>query len=98
MDAGKNNRQDIIQSTKKGLLVKGVTGYGINPVNGNFSGGASGFWIEGGKIIHPIKGLTIAGTADEILNGIEMVGDDLDLNRRMTAPTFRVHELQIGGK
>ncbi len=98
MDAGKSNRQDIIQSTNKGLLVKGVTGYGINPVNGNFSGGASGFWIEGGKIIHPVKGLTIAGTADKILNGIEIVGDDLDLNRRMTAPTFRVHELQIGGK
>lgn len=98
MDAGKSKREGIVQSTKKGLLVKGVTGYGINPVNGNFSGGASGFWIEEGKILHPVKGLTIAGTADEILNGIDMVADDLDLNRRMTAPTFRVQVLQIGGK
>ncbi len=98
MDSGKSNTEEIIKSTKKGLLVKGVTGYGINPVNGNFSGGASGFWIEEGKILHPVKGLTIAGTADEILDGIDTVADDLDLNRSMTAPTFRVLELQIGGK
>jgi len=90
--------EDIIKATKTGLLVKEVTGYGINPVNGNFSGGASGFWIEDGKIAFPVKGLTIAGTADEMLNGIEMVGDDIDLSRRMATPTFRIKLLQIGGE
>ncbi|MGD9346807.1 MAG: TldD/PmbA family protein [Candidatus Aminicenantes bacterium] len=98
MEAGDNSPGEIIRSTKKGLFLKGVTGYGINPVNGNFSGGASGFWIENGKIVFPVKGLTIAGTADEILNGIDMVANDLDLDRRMTAPTFRVQLMQIGGK
>ena len=90
--------EDIIKATKTGLLVKEVTGYGINPVNGNFSGGASGFWIEDGKIAFPVKGLTIAGTADEMLNGIEMAGDDIDLSRRMATPTFRIRLLQIGGE
>ena len=75
-----------------------MTGYGINPVNGNFSGGASGFWIEDGKIAFPVKGLTIAGTADEMLNGIDLLADDLDLSRRMAAPTFRIKLLQIGGE
>ncbi len=98
MEAGKSAPEEIIQSTQKGLLLKGVTGYGINPVNGNFSGGASGFWIENGKIAFPVKGLTIAGTADTILNGIDMVGNDLDLNRTITAPTLRVRLMQIGGK
>jgi len=97
MAAGKNPPEEIIRATKKGLLLKGVTGYGINPVNGNFSGGASGFWIENGKIAFPVKGLTIAGTADEMLNGIDMVGSDLDLNRSFTAPTFRIKIMQIGG-
>ncbi|MBZ5498477.1 MAG: TldD/PmbA family protein [Acidobacteriia bacterium] len=96
--AGASSRKDIIASTQKGLLLTEVTGYGINPVNGDFSGGASGFWIEGGKIAFPVKGLTIAGRADEMLNGIDMMGDDLDLNRGMTAPTFRVREMQIGGE
>jgi PmbA protein len=90
--------EKIIKSTKTGLLLKGVTGYGINPVNGNFSGGANGFWIENGKIAFPVKGLTIAGTAEEMLNGIDMVGNDLDLNRSFTSPTFRIKEMQIGGE
>ena len=98
MDAGESSRDEIIKATKIGLLLKGVTGYGINPVNGNFSGGATGFWILDGQIAFPVKGLTIAGSADEILNGIDMVGDDLDMNRSFTAPTFRVREMQIGGE
>jgi len=98
MAAGQAKPDDIIKATKIGLLVKEVTGYGINPVNGNFSGGASGFWVEDGKIAFPVKGLTIAGTADEMLNGIEMVADDLDLSRRMGTPTFRINLLQIGGE
>ena len=98
MAAGGAKYDDIIAATKTGLLVKGVTGYGINPVNGNFSGGASGFWIENGKIAFPVRGLTIAGTAEEILNGIDMVADDLDLSLTMAAPTLRVRILQIGGE
>jgi PmbA protein len=98
MAAGEAKPEDIVKATKAGFLVKEVTGYGINPVNGHFSGGASGFWVEDGKVAFPVKGLTIAGTADEMLNGIDMVADDLDLNRTMTAPTFRINLLQIGGE
>jgi len=98
MAAGDLSPEDIIQATKKGLLLKGVTGYGINPVNGNFSGGASGFWVENGRIAFPVKGLTIAGTADQMLNSIDMLGNDLDLSRSFTAPTLRIKEMQIGGE
>ena len=98
MMKGDNTPDEIIQATKNGLLLKGVTGYGINAVNGNFSGGASGFWIENGKITFPVQGLTIAGKADEMLNAIDMLGNDLDLNRSFTSPTFRISEMQIGGK
>jgi PmbA protein len=96
--AGAAALQDVIGATKTGLLVKEVTGYGINPVNGNFSGGASGFWVENGRIAFPVRGLTIAGTAEEVLSGIDMVADDLDLNLPMAAPTLRVRLLQIGGE
>jgi PmbA protein len=96
--AGQVRPEEIIQNTSRGVLVKEVTGYGINPVNGNFSGGASGFFIENGKIIFPVKGITIAGTADEIFNGIDLIGNDLDLNRSLTAPTIRIKSLQIGGE
>ena len=97
VEPGDKTQEEIIAATKKGLLVTQITGYGINPVNGNFSGGASGFWIENGKKKHPVKGLTIAGTADEILNAIDMMGNDVDMNKSFTVPTFRVKEMMIGG-
>ena len=97
VEAGENTPEEIIAATKKGLLVTQITGYGINSVNGNFSGGASGFWVEDGKKKHPVKGVTIAGTADEILNAIDMMGDDVDMNKSFTVPTFRVKEMMIGG-
>ncbi len=95
--AGRHTPEAIIANTTRGILLKGVTGYGINPVNGNYSGGATGFWIENGQILHPVQGLTIAGAASDILNKIDMMGNDLDLNRSLAAPTFRISEMQIGG-
>jgi PmbA protein len=98
VSTGNYTRNEIIAATKKGLLLLEVTGYGIDPVSGNFSGGASGIWIENGEFVHPVKGVTIAGKAFDILNAIDMIGNDLDMNRINAAPTFRVTEMQIGGK
>jgi PmbA protein len=67
-------------------------------VTGNFSGGASGLWIENGRVAFPVKGLTIAGTAAEMFSGLDLVGRDLDPSRSFTAPTFRLASLQIGGE
>jgi PmbA protein len=97
VENGKATIDEIIASTDRGLLLKGVTGYGINPVNGNFSGGARGFWIENGKIMHPVKGVTIAGKASGMLNQVEMIGNDLDPERTFAAPTIKISEMQIGG-
>ncbi len=98
MSPGSAQPEDIIKATKTGLWLKDLTGYGINPVNGQFSGGASGFWIENGKIAFPVIGLTIAGSAEEMFNGLDMVADDVDLNRGLSAPTFRIKGMQIGGE
>jgi PmbA protein len=97
VENGQYSPEEIIAATTKGLLVTEITGYGINAVNGNFSGGASGFWIENGKKKHPVKGVTIAGSADEILNAIDMMGNDGDLNKSFSCPTFRIKEMMIGG-
>lgn len=97
MAPGPSSTADIVKATTRGLWLKQVTGYGINPVNGGFSGGASGLWIENGQVAFPVKGLTIAGTAAEILDGIDQVGADVDLSDAVAAPMFRIKELQIGG-
>jgi PmbA protein len=98
VEAGASTPAEIIHSTDKGLLLKEVTGYGIDPVTGNFSGGATGFWIENGKVKHPVQGVTIAGNAFDLMRDIDMMGNDLDLNRGLAVPTFRIREMQIGGR
>jgi PmbA protein len=95
---GKSSPQEIITGTARGLLLKEVTGYGVDPVSGNFSGGASGLWIENGQIVHPVRGVTIAGKASDIFSSIDMTGNDTDMNRSFAAPTMRIAEMQIGGK
>lgn len=98
LQAGKYSPREIVANTKKGLLLREVTGYGVDPVSGNFSGGASGLWIVNGEIAHPVKGVTIAGRALDILNAIDMTGNDIDMNKTYSSPTVRVAEMQIGGK
>jgi PmbA protein len=98
MAVGTTAAADIVKATKSGLWLKDVTGYGINAVNGNFSGGASGLWIENGQVAFPVRGLTIAGTAQGMLNGIDLVGHEVDPNRSFAAPLFRIKEMQIGGE
>lgn len=97
LEPGKNTPDEIIAATKKGLLLKEITGYGVDPVSGNFSGGASGFWIENGQIAYPVKGVTIAGSAFDIFASIDMMANDVDMNQSFASPTFRVTEMQIGG-
>jgi len=89
VEAGDSDPGEIIRATRRGLY--------LHPVSGNFSGGAQGFWIEDGRLAFPVRGITIAATADEMLNGIDMLGNDLDPNRSTTAPTFRIRSMQIGG-
>jgi PmbA protein len=95
---GRNTQEEIISATKSGLLLREVTGYGVDPVTGNFSGGASGLWIENGELVHPVKGVTIAGKAPDLLNAIDMTGNDIDYDRNFASPSIRVAEIQIGGR
>ena len=98
MEPGELSVAELIADIQSGLWVTQLIGSGVNGITGDYSRGASGFWIEDGEIAFPVKGLTIAGTASEMLNGIDMLGNDLDLNRSFTAPTIKISEMQIGGE
>jgi PmbA protein len=89
--------EEIIASTERGLYVIQMMGFGFNAVTGDFSRGASGFWIEDGKIVHPVSEVTISLNADELFQRIDAIGDDLDHRTATAAPTFRVSSMIIGG-
>jgi PmbA protein len=97
MQAGTMSREDLLRQTDRGLYVTSLMGFGFNPVTGDFSRGAQGFWIEKGELIFPVSEVTIAANFDEILKRIDLVANDLTLRSATAAPTFRVSHMMLAG-
>jgi len=90
---------DLIASTPRGLLVTEVMGaHTANPISGDFSVGATGFWIEQGKKAYPVREITIAGNILDLMQNVDAVCSDLHFSGRIGSPTLRVKELSISGK
>jgi PmbA protein len=96
--AGASSPADILRDTTKGLYVTSMMGFGFNAVTGDFSRGASGFWVENGELAFPVSEVTISLNLDELLKRIDAVGNDLDLKTSIAAPTFRVSSMTLAGK
>ena len=94
---GEATPEEIIASVPSGLYVTGLIGFGVNPVTGDYSRGASGLWIEGGELTYAVEEITIAGNLRQMLADIEMIGNDLDRRRRVMAPTLKIREMTIAG-
>lgn len=96
--AGQQSHEEIVRSTKRGLLVTSMMGFGFNAVTGDFSRGASGFWIENGEIAFPVSEVTISLNLDQLLKRIDAVGSDLDLKTSVASPTLRISAMTLAGK
>jgi PmbA protein len=94
---GTKTAQDIIKTVKQGLYVTDLIGFGINMVTGDYSRGASGFWIEGGELAYPVEEITIAGNLKEMFAGIEMIASDLVFRGRIASPTVKIAEMMVAG-
>ena len=89
---------DIIASTKRGLLVTELIGMGFNPVTGDYSRGAAGLWIENGEIVHPVEEVTIAGNLGDMLDAIDCVGSELRWLSSAAAPPLRIAKMTVAGE
>jgi PmbA protein len=94
---GADSRDAIIKGTKRGLYVTDMMGFGFNAVTGDFSRGASGFWIENGELSFPVSEVTISLNVDELWKRIDAVGSDLDLRTATASPTLRVAKMTVAG-
>jgi PmbA protein len=98
LEPGTQSRDDLIAETERGLLVTGMMGFGFNPVTGDFSRGASGFWIENGEVTFPVSEVTISANFDDLLKRIDRIASDLDERSSTMVPTFRVSNMTLAGK
>jgi PmbA protein len=97
LQPGEDSNEAIIKGTKQGLYVTEMMGFGFNAVTGDFSRGASGFWIENGELAFPVSEVTISLNVDELWKRVDAVGSDLDLRTATAAPTIRVGKMTVAG-
>jgi len=94
---GSRSAADILGTVKEGLYVTELIGFGINMVTGDYSRGASGFWIENGELAYPVEEITIAGNLKQMFRDIELIGNDLSFRGRIASPTIKLTEMTVAG-
>ena len=82
---------------RTGLLVTEMMGQGVNGVTGDYSRGASGFWVENGEIAFPVQEITIAGNLRDMLMGIQAVGADVYNYGAKTVGSILINRMKVGG-
>ncbi|HWP82209.1 MAG TPA: TldD/PmbA family protein [Bacteroidota bacterium] len=97
IEPGPHSPEKIIASIADGFYVTGMIGFGVDTVTGQFSRGASGLWIKNGELAFPVHEVTVAGNMLEMLQNIEMVGNDLEFFGPVASPTIKISEMSISG-
>lgn len=96
---GEQSYEDLVKKIDKGLIITELMGQGVNLVNGDYSRGASGFWVEEGEIIYPVHEVTVASNLSRMLNeDLVAVGCDIDLRRSITSGSLLVEQMMVAGR
>jgi PmbA protein len=89
--------QSLLRKLGTGLLVTEMMGQGVNPVTGDYSRGAAGFWIENGEITRPVHEITVAGNLRDMYLGIVAQGDDVDRRGAIHCGSLLIGQMTIAG-
>jgi PmbA protein len=95
---GEHDLEGLLREMGTGLLVTEVMGQGINYVNGDYSRGASGFWVEDGQIQYPVEEITIAGNLRDMFMQISAVGNDTDTRGSIRSGSLLIENMTIAGE
>jgi PmbA protein len=87
----------MLKKLGTGLFVTELMGQGVNYVTGDYSRGASGFWVENGQIAFPVEEITIAGNLKDMLMGIQAVGADAYNYGAKTVGSILVNRMKVAG-
>lgn len=88
----------LLKKMNKGLLVTELLGHGINPVTGDYSRGAAGFWVEHGEVQYPVEEITIAGNLKEMYRQIVAVGNDVLVQGSRQCGSILVENMTVAGQ
>lgn len=88
---------DLIKKMQRGLIITELMGQGVNGLTGDYSRGASGFWVEDGVIQYPVEEFTVAGNLKDMLLGICAIGNDRNPNISTRCGSILIDSMMIGG-
>jgi PmbA protein len=98
VESGPNDFAAMLKQLGTGLLVTELMGQGVNRVTGDYSRGASGFWVENGVIQYPVEEITIAGNLKTMLRNIVAIGNDVDLRGNTRVGSILLEQMAIAGE
>ena len=96
MEAGNQSPAELMSDIVSGFYVTELIGMGINMVTGDYSRGATGFWIENGEIVYPVTEMTVAGNLKDMFANLTPA-DDLEFRFGTDAPTIRIDGMTVAG-
>jgi PmbA protein len=94
IEAGQSDPNDLVADLKRGLLVTRFLSYSM-ALSNNFTQAAEGFWIEDGKLSHPVRAAAIVAPMHEMLKNVVAVGKDLDSDAAIASPTLLVSKMNV---
>jgi len=98
IELGTMDRDALIREMDTGLFVTELIGSGVNPVTGDYSRGAAGFWVEDGEIRFPVEEITIAGNLKRMFRGLVAVGNDCDFAGSTRTGSWLIDRMTIAGE
>jgi len=97
LSAGKETPKQLMADIESGFYCTDLIGFGVNNVTGDYSRGASGFWIEKGELAYPVSEITIAGNLTEMFQNLR-AANDLTFRFGTNAPTLRIDGMTVAGR
>jgi PmbA protein len=97
LEQGRETAEAMIAAIKDGFYVTGLMGQGVNAVTGDYSRGASGFWIEDGAIAYPVSEVTVAGNLRDMFLAATPASD-LEFRYGVDSPTVRIDGMTVAGR
>ena len=88
----------LLRQMDTGLLITDMIGFGVNQVSGDYSRGASGFWIERGEIQYPVEEITVAANLKDMFQRIVSIGNDVDNRGNVKTGSVLIDNMTIAGE
>jgi PmbA protein len=98
LSMGELDRQGMLRELGTGLYVTELMGQGVNHVTGDYSRGASGFWVENGQIQYPVEEITVAGNMLSMFQGLVAIGNDCDFPGSTTTGSWLIDRMTVAGE